>query len=277
MNISDWLKDATKQLKDIGIDSARLDAELILAETLRKPRTYLHAHLDDDIDPRRIDIANARLDLRKDRVPIAYIIGYKDFYGRKFTVSPQVLIPRPESEDLVSLFLEIAAEDIQGDSTLIDIGSGSGCLGVTIKLERPDIAVILSDVSSKSLDIAHKNAEMLGANVRFQKQNLLLGQIEPIDYIVANLPYVSRNWQTSPETKHEPEGAIFAESDGLSLIFTLIEQAPLKLADRGWLLLEADPEQHQQIIEHASKNNFEHIKTFNYSLALRLILTEHEL
>lgn len=274
MDISDWLKQAAKQLKDIGIESARLDAELILAETLRKPRTYLHAHLDDDIDPRRIDIANARLDLRKDRVPIAYIIGYKDFYGRKFAVSPQVLIPRPESEDLVSLFLEIAAEDIDGDSTLIDIGAGSGCLGITIKLERPDISVILSDISPKVLDIAHKNAESLGANVRFQKQNLLLGQIEPVDYIVANLPYVSRSWQTSPETKHEPKEALFAENDGLSLIFELIQQAPLKLTSQGWLLLEADPEQHPKIIEHASKNGFNHIKTTNYSLALRLILTE---
>ena len=112
MNISDWLRSATKRLKDIGIESPRLDAELILAETLRKPRTYLHAHLDEDIDPRRIDIAEARLDLRKDRVPIAYIIGHKEFYGREFHVTPSVLIPRPESEDIVTTFLDIAAGDI---------------------------------------------------------------------------------------------------------------------------------------------------------------------
>ena len=102
--ISFWLKNAAKSLKDAGIPSARLDAELILANTLRKNRTYLHAHLDEEIDPRRVDIANARLDLRLDRVPMAYILGYKEFYGRKFTVSPAVLVPRPESEDMISLF-----------------------------------------------------------------------------------------------------------------------------------------------------------------------------
>ena len=85
------------------IPSALLDAELILAETLRKPRTYLHAHPDDEIDPRRVDIAEARLNLRLDRVPLAYILGYKEFYGRKFKVSPQVLVPRPESEAIIEL------------------------------------------------------------------------------------------------------------------------------------------------------------------------------
>jgi release factor glutamine methyltransferase len=107
MTISTWLKLATKQLKDIGITSARLDAELLLAETLRKPRTYLHAHLNEDIDPRRVDIANARLDLRLERVPLAYILGYKEFFGRKFRVTPAVLVPRPETEDLMTIFLQL--------------------------------------------------------------------------------------------------------------------------------------------------------------------------
>ena len=128
MNISEWLRGATRQLKGIGIETARLDAELLLAETIRKPRTYLHAHLDEELDPRRVDIANARLDLRLDRVPLAYILGKKEFYGRTFVVSPQVLIPRPESEDLIDVFLEVSAEDIAPHSSLIDIGTGSGCL-----------------------------------------------------------------------------------------------------------------------------------------------------
>ena len=95
MNISAWLDQAARQLREIGVDSARLDAELILANTLRKNRTYLHAHPESNIDPRRVDIANARLRLRLERVPLAYILGYRDFYGRRFTVSPQVLVPRP--------------------------------------------------------------------------------------------------------------------------------------------------------------------------------------
>ena len=216
MSISEWLKDATRQLKDIGISSSRLDAELLLAETIRKPRTYLHAHLDEEIDPRRIDIANARLDLRKDRVPMAYIIGYKEFYGRKFEVSPSTLIPRPESEDIITMLLEISASDISGSKSLIDIGTGSGCLGITAKLERPDISVTLCDISAPALHVAEKNATALDASVNIKKQDLLKGQVEPLGYIVANLPYVDRSWPVSPEVQHEPQTALYADDNGLN-------------------------------------------------------------
>ena len=271
MNIFAWLKDATKQLKDIGIESNRLDAELLLAETLRKPRTYLHAHLDEELDPRRVDIAYARLDLRLDRVPLAYILGYKEFYGRKFTVSPQVLIPRPESEDMISLLLEISASDISEQKTLIDVGTGSGCLGITAKLERPDFSVILSDNSPQAIDIATSSADALGANVKLQQQDLLSGQLEPVDYILANLPYVDESWPVSPETRHEPRQALFAKYGGKKLIFELINQLKNILKPDGWLILEADPVQHLEIIEYAKKYNLTHQKTINYALALRKI------
>lgn len=270
MNISTWLRSATKQLKDIGIASARLDAELILVNTLRKNRTYLHAHLDEEIDPRRVDIANARLDLRLDRVPLAYILGYKEFYGRNFVVSPAVLVPRPESEDVVSLFLQLTMDEIS-PKTLIDVGTGSGCLGITIALERPNIAVILSDISKRALQIAEKNADNLAANVKTQRQSLFNGQIEPVDYIIANLPYVDARWKTSPELRYEPSEALFADNGGLKLIYELIAQAPRHLPKKGLLVLEADPEQHPAVIEYAAKYGFTHAKTLGYALALRFI------
>src|SRR5664279_4030502 len=105
--INDWLKDATATLSDIGITSARLDAEIILAHTLRKPRTYLHAHGDEQLSSRQRDIADTRLQLRLDRVPIAYIIGHKEFYGREFRVTTATLIPRPESEVMIELLTDI--------------------------------------------------------------------------------------------------------------------------------------------------------------------------
>lgn len=271
MNISAWLKDATKQLKDVGIESNRLDAELLLAETLRKPRTYLHAHLDEELDPRRVDIAYARLELRKDRVPMAYILGYKEFFGRKFTVSPQVLVPRPESEDMIHLLLEATASEISDQKSLIDVGAGSGCLGITAKLERPNLTVTLSDIDSSALSLASKNAESLGTEVKIKEQNLLSGQIEPIDYILANLPYVSDSWDVSPELRHEPRQALFADNEGKSLIFELIEQAPHYLQPGGWLFLEADPDQHPAIIEKAAKHKLEYQQTRHYCLSLRLI------
>ena len=268
MIISEWLKTATKSLKNIGISSARLDAELILANTLRKNRTYLHAHLDEEIDPRRFDIANARLDLRLDRVPIAYILGYKEFYGRRFTVSPSVLIPRPESEDLISLFLELTASEI-AEKVLIDVGTGSGCLGITAKLERSNLSVILSDISKPALNIAEKNANALNADVHIQQQSLLNGQLKPVDYIFANLPYVDKNWDVSPELQYEPKIALFAEDEGLKLILQLILQAPRCLTSEGLLFIEADPQQHNRIIDEAVKNGFVKERVLNYILVLR--------
>lgn len=268
MIISEWLKAAIKSLKNVGISSARLDAELILANTLRKNRTYLHAHLDEEIDPRRFDIANARLDLRLDRVPIAYILGYKEFYGRRFTVSPSVLIPRPESEDLISLFLELTASEI-AEKVLIDVGTGSGCLGITAKLERSNLSVILSDVSKPALNIAEKNANALNADVHIQQQSLLNGQLKPVDYIFANLPYVDKNWDVSPELQYEPEIALFAEDEGLKLILQLISQAPRCLTPEGLLFIEADPQQHNRIINEAMKNGFVKERVLNYILVLR--------
>ena len=268
MIISEWLKIATKSLKTADIPSARLDAELILANTLRKNRTYLHAHLDEEIDPRRFDIANARLDLRLDRVPIAYILGYKEFYGRKFTVSPSVLIPRPESEDLISLFLELTASEI-AEKVLIDVGAGSGCLGITAKLERSNLSVILSDISKPALNIAEKNANSLNADVHIQQQSLLNGQLKPVDYIFANLPYVDKNWDVSPELQYEPDIALFAEDEGLKLILQLISQAPRCLTPEGLLFIEADPQQHNRIIDEAVKNGFVKERVLNYILVLR--------
>ena len=269
MIISEWLKIATKSLKTANIPSARLDAELILANTLRKNRTYLHAHLDEEIDPRRFDIANARLGLRLDRVPIAYILGYKEFYGRKFTVSPSVLIPRPESEDLISLFLELTASEI-AEKVLIDVGTGSGCLGITAKLERSNLSVILSDISKPALNIAEKNANALNADVHIQQQSLLNGQLKPVDYIFANLPYVDKNWDVSPELQYEPGIALFAEDEGLKLILQLISQVPRCLTSEGLLFIEADPQQHNRIIDEAVKNGFVKERVLNYILVLRL-------
>lgn len=268
--ISFWLKNAAKSLKDAGIASARLDAELILANTLRKNRTYLHAHLDEEIDPRRVDIANARLDLRLDRVPMAYILGYKEFYRRKFTVSPAVLIPRPESEDMISLFLDATAGEIE-QKVLIDVGTGSGCLGITSALERTNISVILSDISKDALRIAEKNADDHRARVKIQQQSLLNGQLEPVDYIFANLPYVDKDWEVSPELQYEPKIALFTEDGGLKLILELIRQAPRCLTPNGQLFIEADPTQHERIIQAAAKQNFKLVTIQRYIIVLRFI------
>ena len=264
MNISAWLDQAARQLREIGVDSARLDAELILANTLRKNRTYLHAHPESNIDPRRVDIANARLRLRLERVPLAYILGYRDFYGRRFTVSPQVLVPRPESEAIIELLKEL---DVSGK--LLDIGTGSGCLGITAKLKIPKLNVILSDISQPALRVARQNAEKFQADVALIKSNLLRAVPGKFDIIIANLPYVDRSWQCSPETNHEPALALFAKDEGLALIYQLIDQLPAHLSPGALVFLEADPRQHGAIIAYAGSRQLRHNLTRGFIVVLQ--------
>lgn len=273
MSISTWLKEAEHCLKEAGIPSARLDAEILLSHTLKKPRTYLHSHCDDALDNRTLEIANARLDLRKDRTPVAYIIGHKEFYGRKFHVTPSVLIPRPESEDGIDLLNELipATKPLFHDNKprLVDVGTGSGVLGITAKLAHPELEVYLIDNSRHALNIAKKNAIALHTDVHVIDSDLLSAFPMPAQYVIANLPYVSRKWDdTSPELAHEPDSALYADNDGLALIYKLIPQATGILLPDGYLLLEADPTQHKSIITHARTHGLQHVTTHGYYVAL---------
>ena len=270
MNITDWLALATQQLKQVGIQTARLDAELILASTILRARTYLHAHPEKNLSNTWLNIANARLQLRQDRVPLAYILGYKEFYGRNFKVTPATLIPRPESESIIESVKKIYLQH-PTVSQVIDIGTGSGALGVTIKKELPLIKVTLSDISPKALEVAKHNAHRLGVDVIIlEPSDLLSNNNLKYDIIIANLPYVSRAWDdTSPELKHEPSLALYAKSNGLDLIFRLLDQAGNNLNAPGFLVLEADPSQHEQIINYSKKHQFEVLFTDYYCVVLR--------
>lgn len=262
--IEGWLAEASDLLSKAGIESARLDAELILAHTLRKSRTYLHAHTDDVLDDRRKDIADVRVILRVEHTPIAYIVGHKWFYGRQFKTTPAALIPRPESETIIDIIdglitknLSILPEQIH----LVDVGTGTGCIGITAKLEWPQLDVTLTDTSTHALNLAKENAKILDADVHFVKANLLHGYATPLDIIVANLPYVDKKWKVSPETEAEPQDALFAPDNGLFLIKKLIEQAESLLKTDGHLVLESDRRQHEAIIAYAKQHKLKHAHT----------------
>lgn len=259
-----WIHAATERLQKATIPSSKLDAELILAHTLRKPRTYLHAHGDEHLSDRHEDIANARLELRINRTPIAYIIGHKEFYGRRFKTTPAALIPRPESEAIITLLKEIVPPNLSllpSRLRLLDVGTGTGCLGITAKLEWPELDVTLTDIDLHALNLAKENALALHADVQFIKANLLHGYAEPIDILIANLPYVGHAWDVSPETRAEPEQALYANDDGLSLISKLVKQATVVLKPEAHLLLESDTRQHDAIIAIAKENGFKHHQT----------------
>lgn len=259
MIIDEWLREASADLKKADIPSARLDAELILAHTIRQTRTFLHAHGSDELSPRQEDIANARIELRIEHTPVAYIVGHKEFYGRKFKTTPAALIPRPESEAFIELLADIIPKNLPLIPTkihLIDVGTGTGCLGITAKLEWPELDVTLIDTSRHALNLAEENAKLLGAEVTARRGDLLRGYVGDADIIIANLPYVDRSWDVSPDTGAEPDEALYASDSGLSLIKQLVGQATLVLPVGGHILLEADVRQHAAILAYAKTYGF---------------------
>lgn len=273
--VNDWLTEATHRLVFATIPSARLDAELLLAHTLRKPRTWLHGHGDEPLTARQLEIAQARLDLRLDRVPIAYIIGHKEFYGRTFKVTTATLIPRPESEAVIELLNKTLPQTTSllpdRPARLLDVGTGSGILGITAKLEHPELDVTLIDNSRYALTVAEDNAEALKADVDLLHSDLLERYPLTADYILANLPYVDPKWKRSPETDHEPPEALFAANGGLALIFELLMQTKDKLASGGTLILEADPTQHAAISKEAAQYGLVRAAVQDYALALNKV------
>ena len=269
MTVDQWLRSCSEEFADAMVPTARLDAEVILAHTINKPRTWLHAHGEEELDPRRRDIADARAELRLERVPVAYIIGHKEFYGRRFAVSPDILIPRPESEVLIELVKHHLPRDAK---RLVDVGTGSGCLGITAKLELPELSVTLTDISKKALLIAQKNASTLGAEVRILESDLVASYPLRADVVIANLPYVDVSWpDTSPELANEPAEALYAKDGGLALIYTLFDTVNEHITPSAIIVLEADPRQHEDIIKYAKSAGFELIETDGFGIVFRVI------
>ena len=247
MNVSSWLKRTAT-----SSSVARLDVELILAQALGKDRVFLYAHPDYELSEAEEQNAQKMLSRRVNHEALAYITGKKEFYGREFSVSPDVLIPRPESEAIVNLAKEISPKPLK----ILDVGTGSGCLAITLKLEIPEAEVTALDISPKALEVAKNNARALGAEVDFRRSDLF-SRVEgcKFDLIVANLPYVDKNWDwLSPELKYEPDLALYAENGGLELIQKLIDQASAYLLNDGNLILESDLSQHDSIEQYARQN-----------------------
>ncbi|MFY9228448.1 MAG: HemK/PrmC family methyltransferase [Candidatus Microsaccharimonas sp.] len=275
LSIKDWLDDATRQLVFANIPSARLDSELILAHTLRQPRSYLHAHNEHILTDREQEIAGARLALRLDHVPVAYIIGHKEFYGRRFRVTTATLIPRPESETLIELLHQAIPKNAtllaEKPLRLVDVGTGSGILGITAKLMFPELLVTLIDISRHTLGVAEQNAKQHGVQIEVLRSDLLAQYPYIADFIIANLPYVDSDWERSKETDHEPAEALFASDGGKALINRLIIQTKDRLANGGYLILEADPTQHKDIIKYASSHGLLLAEQKDYGLLFQKV------
>ena len=203
----------------------------------------------------------------------------QDFYGRDFIISPDVLIPRPETEMIIDTVLNLVGKpflpgvkpsepQLPEDITILDVGTGSGCIAITLDLLLPQAKIVATDVSDKALKIARKNASELGTEVEFLQSDLLKNVKVKPGLIVANLPYVDENWDwvDKEALSKEPALALYAKDGGLKLIFKLIDQVAEREVHH--LVLEADPCQHERITSYAKKKGLALRETRGFILYL---------
>ncbi|UXY15959.1 peptide chain release factor N(5)-glutamine methyltransferase [Chitiniphilus purpureus] len=222
-------------LAQSGLD--RLDARVLLQHVAGVSHAWLIAHGDDPLDDAVVARFAALTARRQAGEPVAYLVGVREFYGRDFAVDPAVLIPRPETEQLVALALDHA----RPGALVLDLGTGSGCIPITLKLERPDLAVTAVDISAAALRVAAHNAAQLGASIRLLQSDWFAALAgEHFAVIVANPPYIKAGdpHLGNGDLRFEPAGALTDGADGLQHLRTLIAQAPAHLDAQGMLLLE---------------------------------------
>jgi release factor glutamine methyltransferase len=240
--------------------TARRDAELLLMHVTQLTRADLLTHPDRVLPPGQLDAYLRAIARRAQQEPVQYITGTQEFFGRPFAVTPAVLIPRPETEHLVEAVLALEPRP----KTILDIGSGSGILAITLALEIPAAAVTAVDISSDALTVARQNEQALKAspNIRFLASDLFsaLGQ-EQYDCIVSNPPYVATSELLEPQVRdYEPDAALYAGTDGLAIYRRLIPQAPRHLAPGGHLLLEIGQGQRETIAQFLTESGYKDIR-----------------
>jgi release factor glutamine methyltransferase len=233
------------------------EARLLLGHVLDRATAWLLAHDDELLDEAALLGFAALVARRAGGEPVAYLLGRREFYGREFAVSPAVLIPRPETELLVDIALEIVGAG--GTAKILDLGTGSGCIAVTLALELPQAQVTALDASAVALDVARRNAERHGANLRLLQSDWFSALAdERFDLIVSNPPYIAAADPhiAAGDLRHEPTTALASGADGLDAIRAIVAAAPAHLAAGGQLWLEHGYDQAQAVRDLLAKAGF---------------------
>lgn len=244
MQLRQALHSAVAQLEAAGIDAARISAEALAFHVLDCERAYLFAHPERELTEAEQAEYERLVSRRASGEPLQYLTGHQEFWKADFLVTPAVLIPRPETEHLIEAVLDLVHRFGLGPRiNLIDVGTGSGAIAITLARELPLAEVYAVDLSAEALAVARKNAERLKVSVCFAQSNVLeaITREANFDFVVSNPPYVGLNEADKVQevVKHyEPQMAVFAGDEGLDVIRRLIPQAFEALRDGGWLLME---------------------------------------
>lgn len=253
MKIKEALQYSTKRLERAGIGSARLDSLILLEDILGKERSWILAHPEIELSKTKFKRLDSKLKKREKHLPLAFVRGHTEFYGRKFLVNRHTLEPRPESETMIELLLELP---LPKNPEIADVGTGSGCLGITAALELHDPEVDLYDIDASALSVARHNLALHELHLRTRKRDLLRNYIRHYDVILANLPYIPDHYKINQAAAMEPRIAIFGGSDGLDIYRRLFHQLYRFSWKPKFVLTESLPPQHQDLKKIAAESGF---------------------
>lgn len=275
MQVTHWLAQATQELEQTHISTARLDALVLLEDVLERDRSWLLAHPETELTAPQITQLQKLLNLRLTHLPLSYVRERTEFYGRKFVLTPAVLEPRPESETMIDLLKKLFSDGSlpiseASETWIADIGTGSGALGITAALELPHAKIDLLELDPKALKIAKRNVDLFTLKISTIESDLLISGKHAYDVLLCNLPYVPDDYQINRAASHEPALAIFGGPDGLDIYRKLFEQIKNGSHKPLYILTESLPPQHADLQELAEQHSYKLNETDDFIQVFKL-------